>query len=160
MAWKVTDYTLQNMKNKSDTSINEEYRRIRNTVAKRVATFEKHNLGNLPHVKAVKMATTDNTSRRMKERAIMDMKRFLNMESSSFTSYNKTVSKTLAYWKDFGIQGLNRGNLSEFYDFLTWVKSFMGDKYLPENVAEAWTYARGDVESAKEFFDSLATDGL
>ena len=160
MAWKVTDYNLNTIHTKSEESINTEYERLRGIVGKRVETYEKHGMGNLSHVKVAKTATMDNNSRRMKERAIMEMRRFLNSKYSSFEKYNKSVSEGLAYWRNYGIKGLNRSNLSQFYDFLSWVKSFMGDKYRPEAVATAWTKSNGNVESAQELFVNMIDDGL
>ena len=160
MAWKVTDYNLNTIHNKPEESINNEYDRLKRIVNKRIATFEKHGMSNLPHVKAVKTATQDNNTRRMKERAIMEMKRFTNLEYSSYAADRKGMSKTIAYWKSYGIKGLNTGNVSEFFEFLEWVKSFMGDRYKSTSVAQAWKSANGDYESAKEIFDSMMDDGL
>lgn len=160
MAWKVTDYNLNTIHNKPEEAINNEYERLRKIVNRRIAVFEKHGMGNLSHVKAVKTATFDNGNRRMKERAIMEMKRFTNLEYSSYSAYKKGISKTVTYWKSYGIKGLNSSNISEFFDFLDWVKSFMGSKYKASTVAQAWQSASHDYESAKEIYLSMIDDDL
>ena len=160
MSWRITDYNLNKMSAKTTDSINKEYNRLKNIVSRRISTFEKHNLQNLSQVRSVKANIQDNDTRRQKERAILEMKRFLNLDVSSYEGFKKSMKSTISFWSEFGIENLNMGNIENFLNFLEWVKSFMGSKYNASAVSEAWVHSNGSVESAREIFDSLQYDGL
>lgn len=163
MAWKVTDYTLKNMKNKSNKEINQEYNRIKNVVKKRVQTFEKHGKGNIPQVKAVKTALTGNDSRRMRERAIMDMQRFLYMPNASYRKYHASLMASINHWNDW-IDDENflitEENADMFFDFLEWAKGFYNSKYSHSGITKAWKdivteMKKDNIEGAYDIFTNM-----
>ena len=172
MAWNVTDYTLKNMKSKSNKEINQEYNRIKNVVKKRVQTFEKHGKGNIPQVKAVKTALTGNDSRRMRERAIMDMQRFLYMPNASYRQYHKSLMASINHWNAW-IKGMDfsenedveqflitEENADKFFDFLEWAKGFYNSKYSHSGITKAWKdivtqMQRDNIEGAYDIFTHM-----
>lgn len=149
--WKITDYTAQNIRKKTTSAINKEYERMRKNVGRRVSTFEKHGLGKLKHVKAVKTAMDGNMSRRDKERAILEMKRFLYLETSSYTSYVRYRKEEVAKWQDRGVN-VTASTYDAFTDFLEWSKSFYKGKYVVDDVKQNWNKVSGDLEAAIDFF--------
>lgn len=149
--WKITDYTAQNIRKKTTSAINKEYERMRKNVGKRVSTFEKHGLGKLSHVKAVKTALDGNMSRRDKEHAILEMKRFLYLDTSSYTAYVRYRKEEVARWQEEGVN-VTASTYEAFTEFLDWSKSFYKGKYVVSAVKEKWNEVSGDLEAAIDFF--------
>ena len=157
MAWKITDYNLQSMKRKNAKAINKEFSRLKKTVTDRVSVFTKHGYGNNRLVKDIQMVlNNENSSRRAKEHAIIYMKRFLNMSVSSKSGYEKRLQKTIEFWTDEGVEGLDMDNIEMFVDFLEWSRSFYDYKYNAPELIETWNskVKTGDLQGLIDFFSS------
>ena len=160
MAWKQTDYNLNTIHKKSRQSINAEYQRMRKMVQRRVATFEKHSLGNIPQIREMKeILQNPNKTRRQREMAIMEFRRFSISETSSYTKYVKSLEDTMETFRGMGVS-VNKQNIGEFLSFLDWVKSFTSYNYEINSVKVAWKQAKGNVEGAMEMFRALQTPDI
>lgn len=153
--WALNQYNRQAMEKRTNSEIDREYSRLSSQVNRRIQTFEKHN--SMPsHVRSVKeVLNNKNISRREKESAIIEMKRFQNLGTSSYTSFMKARREALAVWVDMGIP---RSQLNdEFFDFLEWARSFTGFNYNANAIKQAWETSGSrpsarNAESAKEIF--------
>lgn len=160
MSWKQTDYNLNTIHKKSYKQINSEYNRMKNFVSRRVSTFEKHNLGNVPQVKEIRsILDHPNTTRREKEMAIMEMRRFTLSENSTYTAYMRSLEDTIETFQGMGAN-VNKGNIVEFLQFLDWVKSFTSYNYNINDVKIAWEKSKGNIDGASDIFRSLTTDPI
>lgn len=151
--WKITDYNPTAIRKKTTASIDKEYARMRRNISRRVATFEKHGLGKLSQVKAVKKAMEGNISRRDKEHAIMEMKRFLYLDTSSYTKYAKYRAEQVAYWKSQGVD-VTADSYEAWTEFFEWSKSFYKERYEISDIKEKWNKVSKDLEAAVDFFHS------
>ena len=158
MSWKKTDYNYNKLHKKSDSQIEEEYHRLYSRVSKRVETFSKHDKTNLKHIRHIMTIMEDNTTRRDKEKAIMEMHRFLMLDESSYTGYQKSRRDARDYWSAFGLKFRTWKEFGTFLEFLEWVKSFQSSKYTAEAVAEAWGFSNGTVASAMETYLGMIYD--
>ena len=167
MAWRITDYNMQSISHKTEASINREYNRLRNIVEKRIKTFERHDKGKIRNVQEARQAIGENNTTRDRAHAIVDMKRFLVSQHSSYQKYEKTMRKTIDWWRAEGVKGLNMDNIDEFLDFLDWVRDFYDYKYkkdspYPPTVIEDWNnvVSKTDTEGLIEFFRAKMYGGL
>lgn len=158
MPWDITDYNLNKLGNKSNKEINAEYNRIKKMIQKRVKTFERHGVTTARHINAIKETMRGNDSRRDRERAIMEMRRFINMDTSTYRGYIKARQAGLETWRGFGAENLTGENIELFFDFLEWVKSFSGGKYEINSVIQAWNMSGKDVTKAQSLFDSMINE--
>lgn len=135
--WALNQYNRQAMEKRTNSEIDREYSRLSSTVKKRVQTFEKHSNKLPTHVKAVKeIVDRENASRREKESALIEMRRYLNLDTSSYTKFAKIRRQATRVWIDIG---LTRADLTEdFFDFLEWTRSLQGYQYNANAVKEAW----------------------
>ena len=155
--WKITDYNPTAISKKTTSAVDKEYARMRRNVSRRISTFEKHGLGGLSHVKAVKTAIDGNVSRRDKEHAIMEMKRFLYLDTSSYTKYRAYRAQKVAEWKARGVN-VTAETYGAFTEFLEWAKSFFQGNYTISDIKEAWEKASGDLDAAMDFFSGMYMD--
>lgn len=151
--WKITDYNPTAIRKKTTSSIDKEYARMRRNISRRVATFEKHGLGKLSQVKAVKKAMNDNVSRRDKEHAIMEMKRFLYLDTSSYTKYVAYRAEQVAYWRSQGVK-VTAESYEAWTEFLEWSKDFFSGPYVINDIKNDWNRISQDLEAAVDFFHS------
>ena len=157
MAWKQTDYNLNTIHKKSAKAINAEYKRLHKSVSARVSTFEKHHMGGIQEIREMRQVLSNqNKSRRDKEMAIMEMRRFTQGETKSYTHYVKNLSDTIETLRGYGMS-VNEKNIGEVLSFLDWVKSFTSYNYQLNVVIHAWKQAKGNVEGAMEIFKMLYT---
>lgn len=157
MAWKQTDYNPIKMKTFSDIRIRTEFRRIQSVVKSRVKTFQKHQKPGekLPaHVREmIDIMSQKNTSRRDREKAIMEYKRFLRSARGSYTQYQRYMKDSRATWRGYGLNIRSNSEFTEFFEFLEWAKSFYGGKYELNSIIESWNLSPGRVDTAKKLFE-------
>lgn len=162
MAWRITDYNMQSISHKTEASINREYNRLKNIVEKRVSTFEKHGKGNLQHVRNIKNSVSGNVTVGDRAHSIIEMKRFLSLQQSSYSSWEKSMKKTIEYFTGLGIEGLNMGTIEAFMDFLDWTRSFYGYYHNYDVVMKQWNekIKTGDIEGMLQFFSEKISGGI
>lgn len=159
MAWRITDYNMQSISHKTNAEINSQYNLLKSTVERQVREFEKHGMGKSRYVREARLAIGDNKTIRDRMHAIIDMKRFISSGHSSYSQHVRTMEKTIEYWKQQGIEGLDMDNIDEFLDFLDWTRSFYGyyykkDSPYPPSIIEEWNVKlnTSDLQGLIDFF--------
>lgn len=121
----------------------------------KINQFKRAGLGNLRHVRMIEESIKDVFSDRDKRKALSDMRRFSNLQTSTVSGYKESQRRAINYWKAFGIENLSLRNYEEFMDFLEWAKSFIGSRYSAKAITEAWNEADGEAETAFQLFASM-----
>ena len=161
MAWKVTDYNLNLLHKKTDRAIEKRYGELSQRVSRMVSTFERHGV-NPRHVQNIReVLNASNETRRDKEKAIMELRRYTLLETASYTQYSETQREAKQTWKAMGIgRGYSEEKWNNFFEFLDWVKSFSGGRYELNSVKEAWKLSGQRVTEAEEIWETLDNDYL
>ena len=161
MGWKAADYNLNLLHKKTDYAINKRFKELQARVRRDVSTFERHGV-NPRHVQNIKaVLDAPNQTRREKEKALMELRRYTMLETHTYTSYAAAQRAAKQTWRDLGVgRGYSKEKWNNFFQFLEWVKSFTGGRYELNQVKEAWDMSGQKVSEAEEIWETLDNDYL
>lgn len=161
MGWKITDYNLNTMHKKSDYAVEKRYQELQRRVRRDVQNFERHGV-NPRHVQNIKtVLDAPNLTRREKEKAIMELRRFTMLDTSTYSKYSAVQREARQTWRLMGVgRGYSKEKWNNFFQFLDWVKSFTGGRYELNSVKEAWEMSGQRVAEAEEIWETLDNDYL
>ena len=144
--WQREEYTPTGLQGVPTQEINKEYSRLRDIAMKRLARLEKsvnsEEFGDMKHARNFLnyyaprfKKLEDIKSPKQLRRALSDLRYYLESPFGSVAGYKDVRRKQIQTLHEHGIKWINTQNLSEFQDFMEWIKSDMMSAvlYAPED---------------------------